>query len=281
MEVDNPKGETTSERAEEAPASPTTSGMATQESEGTHRGEKRKADQEYVDSGEEESEDEEDELEMEVESEMKPKKKRRIVSSKTVDSDEEPMDVSYDEVGWPTFPAPSPCNACFDLGIICRSYERRHRGRQRYACQNCHFIKKGCSSLPSRKLTVMRLTRKARETNLQKEEMAVDEEVSTSQHSQARKRKASRSAIREGSKGQRKKGKKVRIEDDEEAEDGEVKGQKKKSGGNEQEERMKTRSKAKGKGKQKQLAEDPEEEEEQDWRPKPEADDTVEWDTSK
>ena len=133
---------------------------------------------------------------------------------------------------------------------------------------------------------MVRLARKARKTNWQTEEMAVEEEVSTSQHPQACKRKVSRSVNHEGSRGQRKKGKRVRIEDDEEvvekeAEDGEMTGQKKKSGGNEQEERMKTRLKVKGKGKQKQLGEDQEEEEEQDWQALPKANDTVEWDTSK
>ena len=82
-------------------------------------------------------------------SQRKPKKRRRIVSAPTINSDGE--EELPEEPGWPTEHSRRPCDACVEAGWSCKTYLMQKRGRQRYACQMCKHLKKGCSTMPGRR----------------------------------------------------------------------------------------------------------------------------------
>ena len=149
---------------------------------------KRKADADDEEEEEEEEEGEEEmdqlsgsEYEMEVDSPRKPtrsqrrpKKRRRIVSAKMINSDGE--EVLPEEDGWPTVLSRRSCEACATLGRQCRVYKIQPRGRQRFACQWCKFLKKGCSDKVPRQREVASILASRRLAMLRKRAKKVEED---------------------------------------------------------------------------------------------------------
>jgi len=100
----------------------------------------------------------------------KPKnKKRRVVSAARVDSDGD--DNPPHEPGWPVVPSRRSCDACSEDGWFCMVFDAQPRGRQRYACQRCKSLKKGCSRSDARKKELARIIamRRANRRNKKKD----------------------------------------------------------------------------------------------------------------
>src|SRR5258705_424594 len=125
------------------------------------RGRKDDGD-EYEDSGMEASADE-----VEVDRAPKasqsrpPKKKRRVVSTATIGSDEEPAPTASTrkskaqkkrQDGWPTYISRPRCTHCMRRGFACRSFVLPERGPPRFACEHCHDRKQQCTLTAPRRL---------------------------------------------------------------------------------------------------------------------------------
>jgi hypothetical protein len=104
----------------------------------------------------------------------KRRKRRRVVSAANVHSDRE-GDIP-EEDGWPTEPARRPCTTCLAGGWSCRVFGIQERGRQRYACQLCKHLKKGCSIMPSRRKEVTKLMMGKRGAEWSRQRRAGEEE---------------------------------------------------------------------------------------------------------
>jgi len=128
----------------------------------------RKPEEEYENSGNDEDKDKdkngddgvsEHESDWEsrkwTSSQRRAKQRKRVISARMVTSDEE--DDIPEEEDWPTIPSRRPCEACALAVSPCRAFEMQSQGQQRYACQHCKWLKKGCSRMLAQRKELMAL----------------------------------------------------------------------------------------------------------------------------
>ena len=125
-------------------------GKQVRQMEGDGDDDEDEEDEDELDSGSEFLE--EDEPRKSARSQQRPKKRRRIVSSKMINSDGEEQ--LPEEAGWPTVLSRRTCDACALVGRECRFYKIQPRGRQQFACQWCKILKKACSDKLARQREV-------------------------------------------------------------------------------------------------------------------------------
>jgi len=100
-------------------------------------------------------------------------KRRRVVSAPTIHSDGE--EELPEEDGWPTEPSRSTCITCAEGGWTCKVFVMQDRGRQRFACQMCKHLKRGCSIMPARRREGKKL-RAARRRAIRRTQSRAEEE---------------------------------------------------------------------------------------------------------